>query len=150
MLLLKVTRYLGYSSLTDFFPTMDIKPNPSCDNALCRNLQKGYQDRFNLPEAVAARAEAQRKAAEEAQVDIAHEENEWQIEVVPEVDAHAMTEQHLGLNQLAPGLHYELPVNSLSSSWSPISFSTTFTNTPTTVNRVSEGQEPGWVMPALG
>ena len=54
---------------------MDIKPNPSCDNALCRNLQKGYQERFNLPEAVAARAEAQRKAAEEAQADITHEEN---------------------------------------------------------------------------
>lgn len=28
-------RYLGYNSLKDFFPTMDIKPNPACINPLC-------------------------------------------------------------------------------------------------------------------
>ena len=28
-------RYLGYNSLKDFFPTMDIKPNPGCTNPLC-------------------------------------------------------------------------------------------------------------------
>ncbi|KDD71981.1 ThiF family protein, partial [Helicosporidium sp. ATCC 50920] len=35
----QVTGYLGYSSLKDFFPRMDIKPNPGCANALCRQRQ---------------------------------------------------------------------------------------------------------------
>ena len=34
-------RYLGYNSLKDFFPTMDIKPNPSCANSLCCKSQVG-------------------------------------------------------------------------------------------------------------
>ena len=28
----QVTRYLGYSALKDFFPTMEVFPNPDCDN----------------------------------------------------------------------------------------------------------------------
>ncbi|KFM23322.1 Ubiquitin-like modifier-activating enzyme 5 [Auxenochlorella protothecoides] len=33
-----VTRYLGYSSLTDFFPTLDIKPSPGCPSGLEEGL----------------------------------------------------------------------------------------------------------------
>ena len=35
----KTTPYLGYSSLTDFFPQYKMKPNPSCTNSLCISLQ---------------------------------------------------------------------------------------------------------------
>ena len=55
MCLLQVTRYLGYSSLTDFFPTMEIKPNPTCSNPLCRNRQSSYLEKYNSPAAVEAR-----------------------------------------------------------------------------------------------
>jgi ubiquitin-like modifier-activating enzyme 5 len=38
-----VTRYLGYNSLKDFFPTMDIKPNTACCNSRCLDAQQAYQ-----------------------------------------------------------------------------------------------------------
>ncbi|KAL4713932.1 hypothetical protein ACJJTC_015586 [Scirpophaga incertulas] len=34
-----VTHYLGYSALTDYFPTMSLKPNPQCDDIYCRQRQ---------------------------------------------------------------------------------------------------------------
>jgi ubiquitin-like modifier-activating enzyme 5 len=35
----QVTPYLGYSSLTDFFPQMLVKPNPECSRPRCQELQ---------------------------------------------------------------------------------------------------------------
>ena len=37
-----MTKYLGYSSLQDYFPTMVIRPNPGCINPLCRAAQEAY------------------------------------------------------------------------------------------------------------
>ena len=41
----QVTRYLGYASLQDYFPTMEIRPNPECVNRLCRSSQATFQVR---------------------------------------------------------------------------------------------------------
>jgi hypothetical protein len=38
-----VSNYLGYNSLKDFFPTMDIKPNTACCNSRCVKAQEVYQ-----------------------------------------------------------------------------------------------------------
>lgn len=38
-----VSHYLGYNSLKDFFPTMDIKPNTACSNSRCLEAQQAYQ-----------------------------------------------------------------------------------------------------------
>jgi ubiquitin-like modifier-activating enzyme 5 len=38
-----VGRYLGYSSLKDFFPSMDIKPSAGCVNPRCLEAQRAYQ-----------------------------------------------------------------------------------------------------------
>ena len=38
-----VSSYLGYGSLKDFFPTMEIKPNTGCCNNLCVKEQETYQ-----------------------------------------------------------------------------------------------------------
>jgi hypothetical protein len=38
-----VSRYLGYNSLKDFFPTMDIKPNTGCCNNRCLEAQQAHQ-----------------------------------------------------------------------------------------------------------
>ena len=54
----QVTRYLGYSSLKDFFPTMDIRPNPGCANPLCGTRQAEAAARAATPEARAAAAAA--------------------------------------------------------------------------------------------
>ncbi len=47
----QVTRYLGYSSLKDFFPTMEIRPNPGCANALCAQRQAEAAAAAASPEA---------------------------------------------------------------------------------------------------
>ena len=44
----KVTYYLGYNALEDFFPTMSMKPNPNCDDSYCRKRQKEYQENNGL------------------------------------------------------------------------------------------------------
>lgn len=76
----QVTQYLGYSSLQDFFPTMNIKPNPSCPNTLCLKRQKewmaGESERIRV-----ASAENVTEKEEDGPV---HAENEWGIEVVTE------------------------------------------------------------------
>ncbi|KAL4424062.1 hypothetical protein ABPG75_001363 [Micractinium tetrahymenae] len=81
----QVTQYLGYSSLKDFFPTMDIKPNTSCDNKLCRQRQAEWAARAPEREAAAAAAAAEAAAAEAAAGPL-HESNEWGIEVVADTD----------------------------------------------------------------
>lgn len=40
-----VTQYLGYASLKDFFPQMQIRANPGCLNPLCVRLQAQYKVR---------------------------------------------------------------------------------------------------------
>ena len=119
---MQVTRYLGYSSLTDFFPTMDIKPNSACDNSLCRNLQQKFQEKYNAPEAIAAREEAHTKELEDSQQAVTHEDNEWKIEVMPDQDVQESEESNAKQesNVLAPGLQFELPV-SHSSDFKDIS-----------------------------
>ena len=80
----QVTRYLGYSSLKDFFPTMDIKPNPGCANPLCGQRQAEAAARAATPEArAAAAAAAEAASAAEATAPV-HDDNDWGIEVVAE------------------------------------------------------------------
>lgn len=70
----QVTNYLGYSALTDFFPTMNLKPNPSCEDVNCRLRQKEFASKPKTEVAV---------EAEEDEVPI-HEDNEWGISLVDE------------------------------------------------------------------
>jgi len=83
----QVTQYLGYSSLTDFFPTMEIKPNPTCANSECITRQKeweaGAEERALLED---KRTQAARIQELQAAV---HETNEWGIEVVDQVESEA-------------------------------------------------------------
>lgn len=39
----KVSMYLGYSALEDFFPSWEIKPNVTCEDKECVNRQKEFQ-----------------------------------------------------------------------------------------------------------
>ncbi|KAJ8926838.1 hypothetical protein NQ314_020688 [Rhamnusium bicolor] len=70
----QVTNYLGYSALTDFFPTMNLKPNPNCDDLNCRKRQKEFELKPK-PE-VAVEAKEEEKPV--------HEDNEWGISLVEE------------------------------------------------------------------
>lgn len=70
----QVTNYLGYSALNDFFPTMNLKPNPSCEDRNCQVRQKEY--------AAKPRTEQAQEAKEEEGP--LHESNEWGISLVSE------------------------------------------------------------------
>ena len=38
----QVSMYLGYNAMLDFFPTMSMKPNDSCDEYFCRKRQEEF------------------------------------------------------------------------------------------------------------
>ncbi|XP_063828877.1 ubiquitin-like modifier-activating enzyme 5 [Ostrinia nubilalis] len=69
-----VSHYLGYSALTDFFPSMALKPNPQCDDSFCRARQ------------VEVRARPVVEVATEVKEDVApiHADNDWGISLVDE------------------------------------------------------------------
>jgi len=96
----EVTRYLGYNAMLDFFPTMSMKPNESCDEYFCRQRQAEFQKEL------AARPKVE--VVEEVEPEVVHEENDWGISLVSEdageVDATASTSLVKGIS-----LAYNLP-----------------------------------------
>ena len=68
----QVADYLGYSALTDFFPTMSMKPNPQCTNSFCCKRQAEH--------AVSPKR-VEKKADTSQDEPVVHEDNEWGIEV---------------------------------------------------------------------
>ena len=38
----KISHYLGYNAMEDFFPIMTLRPNPNCDDEYCKQRQKEY------------------------------------------------------------------------------------------------------------
>ena len=104
----KVSPYLGYSAITDFFPSMEMKPNPSCTNSMCRKRQSSYQALITSKAYIekTKREEEARLAAEAAEAaKPLHEDNEWSIEVI-EDDGGASNEAE---KSLPSGLKYEMP-----------------------------------------
>ncbi|XP_050422016.1 ubiquitin-like modifier-activating enzyme 5 [Adelges cooleyi] len=72
-----VSWYLGYNALTDFFPSMMIKPNPSCDDNFCIKRQEEFKSQVKEPPTSIANESSQEST-------IVHEDNEWGISVVEE------------------------------------------------------------------
>lgn len=102
----QVTPYLGYNALKDFFPTMEMKPNPQCSNSACLERQREYILAKPARDA-AARAKMEAKGVSVTEVPL-HEENEWNISVVDDSDL-AVTE--IGSSGTLPeGLTHELPI----------------------------------------
>uniref|UniRef100_A0A383VQ22 Ubiquitin-like modifier-activating enzyme 5 n=1 Tax=Tetradesmus obliquus TaxID=3088 RepID=A0A383VQ22_TETOB len=112
-----VSRYLGYNSLKDFFPTMEIKPNTACSNGRCLDAQQAHQAHINSPEALAAAAAAAAAADAEANAAAVHEENDWGIEVVADDAAaaagsgvgEAQADEAAAAEPLPEGLQFSLP-----------------------------------------
>uniref|UniRef100_A0A4W5L6V1 Ubiquitin-like modifier-activating enzyme 5 n=1 Tax=Hucho hucho TaxID=62062 RepID=A0A4W5L6V1_9TELE len=64
-----VSHYLGYNAMQDFFPTMAMKANPTCDDRHCRKQQDDYKKK---------EAERPKKVVEQAvEEEVVHEENNW-------------------------------------------------------------------------
>ncbi|CAM8922109.1 unnamed protein product [Rhodiola kirilowii] len=101
-----VSPYLGYNSLKDFFPTMEMKPNPQCSNSACLERQKDY---MLVKPARDAAAKAKKEA--EALVTVQgplHDDNEWNISVMDDNETENAADcQSSGA--LPEGLVRELP-----------------------------------------
>jgi len=69
----RVSHYLGYNAMEDFFPSMTLRPNPNCDDVHCKQRQKEYLAR--------PKVQKQTEIIEETPV---HEDNEWGISLVDE------------------------------------------------------------------
>ncbi|KAG8381962.1 hypothetical protein BUALT_Bualt05G0027100 [Buddleja alternifolia] len=100
-----VTPYLGYNALKDFFPTMEMKPNPQCSNAACLERQKEYT--LAKPARDAA-ARAKMEAEPLLEPEFLHEDNEWNISVVDDDEVQDPNASS-GVADLPEGLVHELP-----------------------------------------
>lgn len=66
----QVSYYLGYSALTDFFPTMRLRPNASCDDSFCQ--QRQAEARARPPKEQESVGDSKMEDKE-----VTHEDNEW-------------------------------------------------------------------------
>ncbi|KAJ1526080.1 hypothetical protein ONE63_009245 [Megalurothrips usitatus] len=104
----QTTHYLGYSALTDFFPTMQLKPNPACDDSFCLERQKEF----------AAKPKPEVVEVSPVVEEVVHEDNEWGISLVDETPADAVEVTQSKPVGLAHGVDvaYELPAAESGSS----------------------------------
>ena len=90
------SRYLGFNSLTDFFPNYEMSPNPDCHHSHCRRLQEHYalhphEKRTN------------EETKEEAQP-VEHEACEWEITVESSGEGNAEPSQPQTVQPSGAGL----------------------------------------------
>ncbi|XP_074557557.1 ubiquitin-like modifier-activating enzyme 5 [Curcuma longa] len=100
-----VSPYLGYNSLKDFFPTMEMKPNPQCSNGACIERQKEYLQAKPAREA-AAKAKLEAESSENDGP--LHVDNEWNISVVDDNEIETINASSSSA-ALPEGLIHELP-----------------------------------------
>ncbi|XP_057971667.1 ubiquitin-like modifier-activating enzyme 5 [Malania oleifera] len=101
----KVSPYLGYNALKDYFPTMEMKPNPQCSNVSCLERQKEYILAKPARDAEEkGKMEAEALSVTEGPV---HIDNEWNISVVDDSELERAHTKNPGT--LPEGLVHELP-----------------------------------------
>ncbi|CAL5021843.1 unnamed protein product [Urochloa decumbens] len=106
----QVSPYLGYNSLKDYFPTMEMRPNPQCSNPACVQRQKEYMDSKPARDAAAkAKMEAEASVTNECPV---HLDNEWNISIVDDEDTTTSSIRSTA-DILPEGLVRELPAADL-------------------------------------
>ncbi|KAH0471052.1 hypothetical protein IEQ34_000775 [Dendrobium chrysotoxum] len=102
----EVSPYLGYNSLKDYFPTMEMKPNPQCSNSACLERQKEYLLAKPVRDAL-AKAKNEAEASRENESPL-HMENEWNISVVDDSEMETFNAPK-DSDELPEGLTRELP-----------------------------------------
>ncbi|XP_010249012.1 PREDICTED: ubiquitin-like modifier-activating enzyme 5 isoform X2 [Nelumbo nucifera] len=101
----QVSPYLGYNALKDYFPTMQMKPNPQCSNAACLERQKEYILAKPARDADAKAKEAEASNLTECPI---HADNEWNISVIDDSEIER-TDFPSSSDALPEGLVHELP-----------------------------------------
>lgn len=92
----KVTYYLGYNALEDFFPSMAMKPNPECDDNNCKKQQEEYKKK----EALKPKEEV-KEIVDDSPI---HDDNPFEIEVVSETTEEEMQAAEGDKPQLTQGV----------------------------------------------
>jgi len=72
----KITWYLGYNALSDFFPTMMIKPNPNCNDNFCIKQQEEFKNKV--------KEDPDSTIQDLPEEQVIHEDNTWGISLVEE------------------------------------------------------------------
>lgn len=104
-----VSKYLGYSALKDYFPTMEMRPNPQCSNQACLDRQTEYLDKKPVRDAAEAAAEAARAESEASSSIPLHSDNVWNISVVEDDEPASSAGTAKQAESLPEGLFWELP-----------------------------------------
>lgn len=103
-----VTPYLGYNALEDFFPTMQMKPNPQCDDNHCKRQQEEFQKREALKP---------KETILEVEISpVEHEDNEWEIELVSETTDEELKAAEGNVPVLSEGIKLEYTVPGSTST----------------------------------
>ncbi|XP_063726670.1 ubiquitin-like modifier-activating enzyme 5 [Symsagittifera roscoffensis] len=99
----QVSDYLGYNALSDFFPTMSLKPNEQCDDCHCRKRQQEAAERRRANESSGVEEKKEKKEEK-----VVHDSNDWGIELVSETSEDIPNGDHSNLPSLAAksGLKY--------------------------------------------
>nr|CAG4642558.1 EOG090X07G2 [Evadne anonyx] len=102
----QVTYYLGYNAMQDFFPTMSMKPNETCDDNFCRQRQKERKE-FLLLNPVEEKEEIKEEC-------VIHETNDWGISLVDE----STPPPNASPVEIAPGIRaaYDLPAEDIQEA----------------------------------
>lgn len=72
----KVSEYLGYNALSDFFPKETLKPNPECDDKYCRRRQQEFKPPQTEPDSLDSNLDEE----------VVHIENVYGIELCDDSD----------------------------------------------------------------
>ncbi|ESO84540.1 hypothetical protein LOTGIDRAFT_236214 [Lottia gigantea] len=104
-----VSYYLGYNALQDFFPSMTLRPNPTCDDRHCVNQQHAFQLREKSKPKV--------EKVEEKEDDVIHEDNPFEIQLVSETTEEELKNSEGFVPDLVQGLKvaYTTPAPSQNS-----------------------------------
>lgn len=79
-----VTHYLGYNALEDFFPTMRLNANPSCEDSFCRRRRGEFEERRRAEEEARLARGEPLIAETPVEAPVLHEDNDWGISLVDE------------------------------------------------------------------
>lgn len=66
-----ISWYLGYNALSDFFPSMMIKPNPNCNDQFCLKQQEEFKNK------VIVKLECKNENENLQEEKVTHEDNDW-------------------------------------------------------------------------
>lgn len=117
----QVSPYLGYNSLKDYFPAMEMRPNPQCSNPACVLRQKEYMESKPARDA-AAKTKMEAEASTENECPV-HLDNEWNISVVDDEETETSSIRNTP-DILPEGLVRELPdADSYAGPAAPVSSS---------------------------